>query len=170
VAYHARPLAAAPLQPLGLLERIRDTGRRLRGKAPLGEQGRKRRRMIQDAQAARDAVWEQRRVPAARGIARRVGAGFDPGGQLASLGLGPLAGAARGPLVRSTGEGRQPPAVAVSAHGWFAQAQQSGAFLDAHVLGQSEQSVETLDQPERAAGVGLRKTALELLAREGTAG
>ena len=58
--------------------------------------------------------------------------------------------------------------VAVIAHGLFAQAQHGGDFLDAHILGQSEQSVDAFDQPQGAAVVGLLKTAIELLARKGT--
>jgi hypothetical protein len=58
----------------------------------------------------------------------------------------------------------------VIANGLFAQAQHGGDFLDAHVLGQSEQRVDTFNQPERTAGMGLLQTAIELLAREGTEG
>ena len=50
----------------------------------------------------------------------------------------------------------------------FAQAQHGGDFLDAPNLSQSEQGMDAFDQPERTAGVGLLKTAIELLARKGT--
>ena len=78
---------------------IRDKARLLIGKAQIVEQGRKIMRMIQDAKAALDEVLDHRRVPAARGRARSLWAGFDHVGQLASLGFGQLAGAARGALV-----------------------------------------------------------------------
>ena len=168
LAYNARPLPAAPFQPLGLIEMIRDKARLLRGKTQIVEQGRKRMRMIRDTEAALDEVLHHRRVPAARGRARSWWAGFDQGGPLAPLGFGQLAGAARGAFVRQTGQVLQQKEVAVIANGLFAQPQHGGDFLDAHVLGQSEQSVDAFDQPKRAAGVGLLKTAIELLAREGT--
>jgi hypothetical protein len=98
LASKARPLAAAPLQPLGLMAMSRDQARLLIGKAQSVEQGRQRMRLIQDAKAALDEVLDHRRVPAARGRAPSLWAGVDQGGPLASLGLGQLAGAARGAL------------------------------------------------------------------------
>src|SRR5262245_15940091 len=96
---------------------LRDKARLLIGKAQSVEQGRERMRMIQDAKAALDEVLKHRRVPAARGIARSLRAGFDQGGPRTSLGLGQLAGAARGALVAETGEVLHQKEVAVIAHG-----------------------------------------------------
>ena len=127
-------------------------------------------RMIRDAKAALDEVLHHGRVPTARGRARRLGAGFEHVGQRASLGFGQLAGAPRRALVRYTRQRLYQKEVAVIASRLCAQAQPSGDVLDAHSLGQSEQGVEAFDQPKRTAGVGLLKTALELLARKGTEG
>ena len=170
LASQAQPLAAAPLQALGLMARSGDQACLRRGNAPRVEPGRQSRRMRRAAPAAQEAGLHPWRVPAARGSARSVGAGCEPVRHLASLGWGQRAGAPRGALRRSTGPRLPQQEVAVSAHGWGAHAPPGGAFLAAHLLGPSAEGVEAFAQPERAAGVGLWQTAREWLARPGTEG
>jgi hypothetical protein len=121
-----RPRGPTPCQALGFMEVLGDHTRLLGGKPQRVEQGGPRMRRRRAAAAALAAVLPHRRVPAACGLTRRLGARWEPGGQLAALRGGAGARSPWWACVPQTRDALAAQSLARVAQGWLAQVEPLG--------------------------------------------
>jgi hypothetical protein len=122
--------------------------------------------MILHTKATLDEVLNHRRIPTAGGIARVLRTRFDPLGQLLSLGFGEFAGSPGRGLIHQTCHTLEKVLIAIITNGLLTERKHCSHFADALALSQSQEGMDALDQFERASGVGLLKTTIEVLAGE----
>ncbi len=122
--------------------------------------------MIRHTKATLDEVLNHRGIPAARGIARSLGTDFDPIGQLFAWRFGQFARPAWRPFVYQTGDTFHKEGMTVIANRLLTERQHLGDLTDAQVLSQGKQGMDAFAELQRAIGVGLLETAIELLAGE----
>jgi hypothetical protein len=91
---------------------------------------------------------------------------FEPLGELLALSFGEFAGPPWGSFVHQTRHAFAEILLAVIAPGLLTKRQHLSHFADTLPLSQGKEGMEAFDQFQRAAGVGLLKTAIELLAGE----
>ena len=92
--------------------------------------------------------------------------GFDPLGQLPTLGCGAFARPSWRGLVDETGHALAQVWIAVIANSLLPKRQHISHVADTVTVRQTQEGMEALDQCQRTTGVGLLETALEVLAGE----
>jgi hypothetical protein len=93
---------------------------------------------------------------------------FDPLGELLTLGFRQFAGSPGRGCVHQAGHALAKILIAVIAHGLLTQSEHLSHITHALPLSQSQEGMDTLDQFQRTAGVGLLETTIEVLAGECT--
>jgi hypothetical protein len=95
-----------------------------------------------------------------------LGTRFEPLGELLALGFGKFAGPPWGSFVHQTRHAFEEILIAVIAYGLLPKRQHLSHFADTLALSQGKEGMDAFHQFQRAAGVGLLKPAIELLAGE----
>ncbi len=123
--------------------------------------------MRRDAEAALDEVLPHRRVPTAGSITRRLGARCAQGGQRSALRWGSCARSPWWACVHQTRDALEEKGVAIVAQGLLAQVEHRGNLLNALVVSQREQGLDTPDHSQIATAIGVLQPAIALLACKG---